>query len=343
MKKFKLGLLASMCILIFGATQAFAGFFGLFGDDDEKEEAKKSDKIRVALVIPSTIDDMSWSQALYEGALAVQKEKGKEKFEIKVSERLWNAVDAGAAIRQYASQGYNIIIAHGAQYQSLLDEIAPDFPNTSFAYGTGYATNHPNIFAYDPQAQEGAFLLGMLAGMKTKSNIIGVVGPIASGDAIKFNKGFVQGVKATNEKADVRIAYTGSFGDVVAAGEIARTHIKAGADVLSGSAQQTVGAIKVAAQHKGIFWLATDMDQTPLAAETILAAQVYNFKKLITDIIDSRAQNVMGGKHIMLDFENGSIDLKFNEKLAAEITPEMKSKVDEMRKQLASGEKKIKI
>ena len=92
-------------------------------------------KIRLAFVIPSTIDDMAWSQAMYEGIKAVQKDLGEDKMEVAISERLWNAVDAGSAIREYALQEYDIVIAHGAQYQSLLAEIAPEFPEITFAYG----------------------------------------------------------------------------------------------------------------------------------------------------------------------------------------------------------------
>jgi len=299
------------------------------------------EKIRLALVIPSTIDDMAWSQAMYEGVKGVQKDLGEDKMEVAVSERLWNAVDAGAAIREYALNDYNIIIAHGAQYQSLLNEIAPEFPKISFAYGTGFATEHPNIFAYDPHAQEGAYLLGMLAGLKTKSNIIGIVGPVEAGDAIKFNKGIVQGAKAVNPNAEVRIAYTGSFGDFVAAGEIAKTHIKAGADVLTGSAQQSVGAINVTKEAGNIFWLSTDMDQSSLSPKTVLAAQAYNFKKVVETMIDNRAKGVLGGQHLELTFANGSLDLVYNEELAAEITPEMKAQVEEAKAKITDGSLKI--
>lgn len=299
--------------------------------------AYAADKIRLALVIPSTIDDMAWSQSMYKGIKSVQAELGEDKMEVVISERLWNAVDAGAAIREYALKGYNIIIAHGAQYQSLLNEIAPEFPKTTFAYGTGFATESPNIFAYDPHAQEGAYLLGMVAGLKTQSNIIGIVGPVEAGDAIKFNKGIVQGVKAVNSDADVRIAYTGSFGDLVAAAEIARTHIKAGADVLTGSAQQSVGAINVTKEFNKLFWLSTDMDQSSLSPKTVLAAQVYNFKNVVKTMIDSRAEGVLGGEHLELSFANGGLSLVYNEELVAEIPDEMKARVEEAKQQLIDG------
>ncbi len=303
-----------------------------------ESELKIAKKVKVALIIPSTIDDLAWSQIMYEGIKSVQEQYGEDKVEIEVSERLWNAVDAGAAIRQYASQGFNIVIAHGAQYQSVLDEVAPDFPKTSFAYGTGFATNHPNIFAYDPQAQQGAYLLGIMAGLKTKSNIVGIVGPVKAGDAIKYNKGFKQGVESVNPDASVRVAYTGSFGDLVAAGEIARTHIKAGADVLSGTAQQCVGAIKVASEFEDVIWLSSDMDQSSVAPQTVLSSQEYNFDNVIESIIAYRQKGILGGKHLELTLKNGNLELIPNPKLASEYTPELETAVNEAKAKIINGD-----
>lgn len=300
-----------------------------------------AEKTRVALIIPSTIDDMAWSQVMYDGLKAVQEKLGEENFEIAVSERLWNAVDAGSAIRQYAAKGYSLIIAHGAQYQSVLDEVAPDFPETSFAYGTGFNTSASNIFAYDPHAQEGAYLLGMVAGLMTKTNIIGVVGPVEAGDAIKYNRGFAKGVASVNPEAQVRIAYTGSFGDLVAAGEIAKTHIKAGADILTGSAQQTVGAIKVAEKNPGVLWLSTDMDQASLAPDTVLAAQAYDFAKTVSEMMALRDDGVVGGKHLTLSFENRGLQLIWNPKLAEKVPEEVKIKVEKAKQDLESGALKV--
>ena len=333
MKRLIVGALAIALILSAG-TMLFAG-----GQQDEGADGT----VEIALVIPSTIDDMAWSQAMYEGIKAVQQEMGEENLKLDVSERLWNAVDAGSAIRQYAAQGFDIVIAHGAQYQSLLDEIAPEFPDVTFAYGTGYAADHDNIFAYDPHAQEGAYLLGIAAGMMTESGIIGIVGPVESGDAIKYNKGFVQGVESVNDEANVRIAYTGSFGDLVAAGEIAETHIGAGADILTGSAQQTVGAIRVVKEYDDVYWLSTDMDQSTLAPDSIPAAQVYNFSNVIRQMIESREEGVLGGKHIPLSIANGYLSLVWNDNLSGVITQEIKDKVESAKQEIIDGDIEIEL
>lgn len=344
MKKWKKVIGVLMVMLITALVAACGGNQSSQGQKEGQKggsQAQQSQKVRIAMVIPSTVDDMAWSQSMYEGLKAVQKKMGEDKVEIAVSERLGDAVNAGAAIRQYASQGYDIIIAHGAQYQSVLREIAADFPKTTFAYGTGFQTA-PNIFAYDPQAQEGAYLLGMLAGYMTKTGIVGVVGPVEAGDAIKYNYGFEQGVKAVNPKAQVRIAYTGSFGDIVGAGELAKVHMDAGADILTGSSQQSVGAIKAVAE-RGKYWLSTDMDQSSLAPDTVLAAQVYNWEKVVTKMIELRKQGVLGGEHLTLSFSDGTLELKFNSKLEDKIPQEAKNAVEKAKQQIASGHLKIEL
>lgn len=304
---------------------------------------QKSQKIRVALVLPSTVDDLAWSQSMYEALQKVQKEMGgEEQLELAVSERMGSAVDAGAAIRQYADQGYDLVIAHGAQYQSVLSELAGDFPKTSFAYGTGFKTG-PNIFAYDPQAQEGAYLLGILAASLSKSGVVGIVGPVESGDAVKYNYGFQQGVAAARPGVQVRIAYTGSFGDLVAAGELAKVHMDAGSDILTGSAQQAVGAIKAVAGRPGMYWLSTDMNQTSLAPDTVLAAQVYNWEKVVRTMLDLRARGTLGGQHLTLSFADGNLLLQFNPKLEAQIPADVKAAIEEARQDIASGKLKIEL
>ncbi|NQT65060.1 MAG: BMP family ABC transporter substrate-binding protein, partial [FCB group bacterium] len=122
MRNFKVLAIVMVIFLLF-SVMSYAG----------DNELKITKKVRIALIIPSTIDDLAWSQVMYEGIKAVQKKYSEDKIQLEVSERLWNAVDAGMAIRQYASQGFDLVIAHGAQYQSVLDEVAPDFPKTSFA------------------------------------------------------------------------------------------------------------------------------------------------------------------------------------------------------------------
>ena len=307
----------------------------------KKAEAPKTQKLKIALVLPSTVDDMAWAQSMYE-ALKKMQSQSKDGIELAVSERMGKPVDAGAAIRQYATQGFDIIIAHGAQYQSVVKEIAPEFPKITFAYGTGFQSG-PNIFAYDPQAQEGAYVMGILAAKMSKSKIVGIVGPVEAGDAIKYNKGFMMGVAAAGGDVKTRIAYTGSFNEIVKAGEIAKTHMDAGADFLTGSSQQAVGAIKAVAGKPGTYWLSTDMDQSMVAPDSVLASQVYNWEKILTKILDLRKKGTLGGQHLTLSFADGMLELKYNPKLEAKIPADVKAAVEKAKKDIAAGTLKIEL
>src|SRR5690242_3209965 len=169
--------------------------------------AAPSSKVKIALIVESTIDDKGWGQAMADAIKAVQKKYGPALIEFSYSEKM-KPVDAGSATRQYASSGFDIVIAHGAQYKNLILELADEFPKTTFAFGTSAEVGPKNVFTYMPQSEETGYLNSLIAGSITKSNIVGVVGPVDGGDAARYNRGFVLGVRAVNPKADVKVAHT---------------------------------------------------------------------------------------------------------------------------------------
>ena len=245
--------------------------------------------IRIAIVMPSTISDLAWSQAMYDSLLRIQESAGgPDVVEIAYTENMFNVTDAAAAIRDYAADGYNMVLAHGTQYGTSLFEIAPDFPETSFAWGTAVDTGSElgltNVFAYEARAEEGGYVNGVLAASISESGVLGVVGPVEAGDAKLYIDGFVAGAEAANPDVQVNISYTGSFGDTALAAEAANTHISAGADVLTGSAQQVVGAIGVAAEQ-GVPWMGTQSDQSPIAPDTVVATQLFDWDGVVLDMI----------------------------------------------------------
>jgi basic membrane protein A len=281
-----------------------------------EKPAAEEEPFRVAVIMPSAINDLAFSQSMYDALVKIQEEMGgPDKMELVYSEGMFVVDDAAAAIRDYASQGFDLVIAHGSQYGSSLQEIAPDFPNTSFAHGTTVNTfadeGITNVFAYEAASDQGGYVNGVLAGKLTKSNIVGVVGPIETGDAKLYVDGFVAGVKASNPDAKVNVNYIGSFSDVALATEAANTHIKAGADILSGTAQMVVGAIGVA-EENGVLWFGTQSSQTSLAPDIVVANQVYDWTVVLRDIIDLVRQGTLGGKAYAITLENNGLVMDYN-------------------------------
>jgi basic membrane protein A len=279
------------------------------------------EQIRIAVVMPSTISDLAWSQAVYDSLLRLQAEAGgPDVLEIAYTENMFNVTDAAAAMRDYAADGYNIVLAHGTQYGTSLFEIAPDFPETTFAWGTAIDTGADegitNVFAYEARAEEGGYVNGVLAANLSTSGVIGVVGPVEAGDAKLYIDGFVAGALAANPDIQVNVSYTGSFGDTALAAEAANTQIAAGADVLTGSAQQVVGAIGVASEQ-GIPWLGTQSDQSPIDPDVVVASQLYNWDGVLSDIIRKHQAGEYGGSAYALTLANGGLVMDFADSLDA--------------------------
>ena len=271
---------------------------------------------RVAVIMPSAINDLAFSQSMYDALIAMQKKMGgPDKMELVYSENMFVVDDAAAAIRDYASQGYDLVIAHGSQYGSSLQEIAPDFPDTAFAWGTTVDSfteqGINNVFAYEARAEQGGYVNGVMAASLTKTNIIGIIGPIETGDAKLYVDGFVAGAKATNSDVQVNVNWIGSFSDVSLAAEAANTHIQAGADILSGTAQMVVGAIGVAKEN-GVLWFGTQSSQTSLAPDIVVANQVYEWTVVLDDIFSLIEQGTLGGKSYALTLENNGLVIDYN-------------------------------
>ena len=316
-------------------------FFGLAGllFAVHAGAAEPKSKVRIALIVESTVDDKGWCQSMHDAITSVQKKYGPALVEYSYSEKM-KPVDAGSAARQYAAKGFDIVIAHGAQYKNLVLEMADEFPKTSFAFGTSADVGPKNVFTYMPQSEETGYLNGLIAGMTTKSNVVGLVGPVDGGDAARYNRGFVLGVKAVNPKADVKVAHTGSFADFVKAGELAQTQVKAGADVLTGSSQQALGALRAVAAYKEqpIWWLGQDVAQLGIPESfKVIAAASYDYAAVVEALIEKRQAGVLGGQNIPLTFANGGFVYKYNESVGPVLTKEVRSKVDAAKATLAAG------
>jgi basic membrane protein A len=262
-------------------------------------------QFRVAIVMPSSITDLAWSQAVYTGLMELQAQLGGEDaLEVAYTEGMFDVTAAAQALRDYAEDGYNLVIAHGTQYGTSLFELATDYPATAFAWGTASDTGD-NIFAYEANAEQGGYVNGIMAAMLSESGVIGVVGPVPAGDALLYINGFIQGVESTGAASPL-VTYTGSFGDTAAAAAAAQAHIAAGADVLTGSAQQVVGAIE-AIQAAGGYWFGTQSDQSVQWPETVVASQVFNWTPTLGSMVELIASGIYGGEAYSLTLANGGL------------------------------------
>ena len=292
--------------------------------------------IKVAIVAPSASNDLAFTQSIIDGVAAIKKER---ELEVAVTDGTFVVEDAAAAIRAYAKKGFDLVIAHGSQYGGSLKEIAKDFPQTAFAWGTAADTfGLPNVSSYEAASDQGGYVMGAMAAALSKKKNLGIVGPIEVGDAKLYVDGFIAGAKAQDPKVAVKANYIGSFSDVALSAEAGRAFIATGADVLTGTAQMVVGAIG-AARGKRVAWFGTQSNQTSLAPEIVVANQVYKWEVILKQILADRDQGVLGGKKYKIDLKNGGLVIEFNE--AYKLAPEVKEVGLKMIEGIKSGAVKV--
>ncbi len=300
----------------------------------------EDEPFRVAVVMPSTISDLAFSQSIYDALVKIQEERGgEEAFQIDYSENLFVVEDAATALRDYAAEGYDLVIAHGSQYGSSLEEIAPEFPDTAFAWGTTVNTFQDegitNVYAYEARSEQGAFVQGVMAGMMTESNVIGIIGPIETGDAKLYVDGFSAGVKYENPDAEVLVNYIQSFSDVALAAAAAEAMLDEGADILTGTAQMVPGAVNKA-KEAGALWFGTQADQASLAPEIVVASQVYDWSVALNPIVDDILAGEINGKAFSLTLENGGLYIEFNEEF--ELDEDVMARAEEVIDAIVAGD-----
>ncbi len=266
-------------------------------------------QLKVALIAPSAHNDLAFTQSMYS---ALKQLQTKYNFKLSVSENQFVVADAANIMRQYAAQGYNLIIAHGSQYGGTIQQLAPKYPKVSFAWGTASSTfGLPNVYAYQAASNQGGYVQGYLASLISKTKVLGIIGPIAVGDAKLYVDGFKAGALASNPEAGVHVAYTGSFSDPSLMSKQATAYLAQKADVLTGSSQSVVGAITVA-KANNVAWFGTQWDQSSLAPKQVVSSQVYAWNGMLNSIITGVQAGKLGGSSYTITLKNGGEKIQYN-------------------------------
>ncbi|WP_184148064.1 BMP family lipoprotein [Amaricoccus macauensis] len=281
--------------------------------------------------------DRSFNQASYEGAERFKSETGiaYEEFELQ------NDAQREQALRRFAEKGYNPIIVTGFSYATAMSTVAPEFPETSFVI-IDEQVDQPNVRSVKFGEQEGSYLVGLLAAMASKTGKVGFVGGMDIPLIQKFACGYVQGVKATNPDAEVFQNMTGTTGaawnDPVRGGELAKSQMDRGADVVYHAAGGTGIGVLQAAADAGKLGIGVDSNQDYLHPGNVLTSMLkrvdlatYNAMMDVKDGKFTPGLQVLG---LAQDGVGYSID-EFNEKL---ITPEMKDAAEAAKAKIISGE-----
>lgn len=311
---------------------------GFLGIGNTHLYAKGHEKFRVALLLPASITDGGWNALAYDGLKAIEEELGAKISHVESR----TPTDQEAHFRDYALNGYQLIFGHGFGYQDPAKEVAPDFPDTVFFTSTG-STITENISPLIFGMEEPVYLHGVIAGLMTKTNKIGIVGgqniPAINSTFVAFEGG----VSSVNADAEVRRAYVGNWEDIGKAKELALAQINEGIDLIFQNADVAgLGVFQAAetmkAEGKTVYTFGTYRDQSGISPTTILASAVITPKVFVEVAKLVMEGNFKPQPYVFTMQTDEAIDFIYNPALMEKIPADVQEVVTDTKAKILAGE-----
>ena len=271
--------------------------------------------------------DKSFNESASAGAERWKAETGSDFLETELA----NEAQREQTLRRMAERGANPVVVLGFANASTLDVVAPDYPDTEFVI-VDAVVDQPNVKSVVFSEPEGSYLVGIMAAMASKTGTVSFVGGMDVPLIHKFACGYVQGVKATSPDDKVIVNMTGTtptaWNDPVKGGELTRSQISQGSDVVYAAAGGTgIGVLQTAADA-GILSIGVDSNQNYLHPGQVLTSMVKRVDNAVYDAFKQGTEGTLETGTTVLGLENGGVAYAIDENNADLVTPEMLAAVE---------------
>jgi basic membrane protein A len=281
--------------------------------------------------------DKSFNEAAFNGAEKFKAETGIEYRDFEIA----NDAQREQALRKFAGDGNNPIVVAGFSWAAALEKIAPEYPDTKFAIIDMVVVGQPNVKSIVFKEQEGSYLAGIMAAIAAKSNKVGFVGGMDIPLIHKFACGYVGGVKSVKPDAEVLQAYTGSdpsaWNDPVKGGEITKSQISQGADVVYHAAGGTgVGVLQAAAEANKL-GIGVDSNQNGLHPGKVLTSMLKRVDVAVYNSFMDAKNDKFAADIQNLGLKEEGVGVALDDNNKALVTPEMTAAVDKAKADIIAG------
>jgi len=266
--------------------------------------------------------DKSFNDSAFAGVQAAIKDNGGDFRELTPNS---DASNRAELLTQLADDGYNPVIAVGFAYSDVIADVANQYPDTSFAIvdpsPPASELGADNLTGLLFAENEGSFLAGVAAALKTETDHIGFVGGVETPLIQKFEAGYVAGAKAVNDGITVDVQYISPAGDFSGFNDPAKGQIVAqgmydgGADIVYHAAGGSGLGVFQAAAASGKKAIGVDSDQAqtvddPALSAVIMTSMLKRVDNAVQAFIDDFVNgDVKGGEDVVNDLESEGVGL----------------------------------
>jgi basic membrane protein A len=284
--------------------------------------------------------DKSFNEGVFNGVEKFKKDAGVEYRDFE----LQNDAQREQALRRFARDGRNPILAVGFSQQAALEKVAKEFPNTQFAI-IDSVVDLPNVQSILFKEHEGSYLVGILAAMAAKSGKVGFVGGMDIPLIRKFACGYVQGAKAASPNVEIFQNMTGTtptaWNDPVRGGELAKSQFDRGADVVYHAAGATgLGVLQAAADAKEL-GIGVDSNQNGLHPGSVLTSMLKRVDVAAYKTFQDAMKDAWKAGVVVLGLAEDGVGWALDEHNKTLITAEMKAAADKAAADIKSGAVKV--
>lgn len=280
--------------------------------------------------------DKSFNEAAYNGAEKFKAETGIAYRDFEIA----NDAQREQALRKFAGDGNNPIVMAGFSWAAALEKVAVEYPDTKFTI-IDMVVDKPNVQSVVFKEQEGSYLVGMLAGMASKSGTVGFIGGMDIPLIHKFACGYVGGVKAAKADAKALEAYTGTdpsaWNDPVKGGEITKSQISQGADVVYHAAGGTGVGVLQAAADGGALGIGVDSNQNGLQPGKVLTSMLKRVDVAVYNGFMSAKNDTFKTGFQSLGLKEDGVGYAMDDNNKALITAEMAAAVEKAKADIIAG------
>jgi basic membrane protein A and related proteins len=284
--------------------------------------------------------DASFNEGVFHGAEKFKKDSGVDYRDLEIQ----NDAEREQDLRKFAKAGYSPVMTVGFSWATALGKVADEFPNTKFAI-IDAVVDKPNVQSITFKEHEGSFLVGVIAAKTSKTGKVGFVGGMDIPLISKFGCGYSQGVKHVNAADEVFANMTGTdfhaWTDPVKGGELAKSQMDRGADVVYAAAGATGQGVLKAAADAGKFGIGVDSDQDGLFPGHVLTSMVKHVDVATYDSFMDAKNGTWKPGHVALGLKEGGVDYAVDQYNKSILTPEAKAAADAAKADIISGKIKV--
>ncbi|CAO3427818.1 BMP family lipoprotein [Azospirillum doebereinerae] len=280
--------------------------------------------------------DKSFNEGAFTGAERFKAATGIPYVEYMPSNPAQFEQGVGALLRR----GVTDVATIGFYYASAIGAVARRYPATRFTLVDALAEG-PNIRCVTFKEQEGAFLVGVLAALASKSGTVGFVGALDIPLIRKFSAGFEQGARHARGDVTVLLNFVGTtpaaFNDPSTGAEVARSQFQRGADVVFAGAGVSNFGIFAAARDNGKLAIGVDSNQNYLYPGTILTSMLKRVDLAVEASFQAARQGNWSAGTRVLGLAEGAVDYAVDENNRDLLSPAMLGQVEEARRAIVAG------